>query len=201
MPNRFEPYVQLVDVTADAALIAWGGFYLGERDGRWRAERAGETLGARSEPFGRAAVEVVDPDGEIVARAVTDEANHVWVQGLSPATTYRYRVLVDGQPWSMGQRYDWAPGTLGPRWRALDQRLRTHPATEDPEPVTFLAVGDFGVGIASGDNGQRQLDVARTMQRLADAVDVRFIVGLGDSIYHGPAGPQDHSGVSTRTGG
>ena len=61
--------------------------------------------------------------------------------------------------------------------------------------MTFLAVGDCGVGIAAGGDGARQLAVARTMQRLADAVDVRFVVTLGDTIYHGPAGPTDHSGA------
>jgi hypothetical protein len=33
------------------------------------------------------------------------------------------------------------------------------------------------------------------MQRLADAFDVRFVVTLGDTIYHGPGGPTDHSGA------
>ncbi len=192
---HFEPYVQLVDVTDDAALIAWGGFRLGERAGRWQAERAGETFGARSEPRGRAVVEVLDGEGAIAGRAVTDESNHVWVEGLRPGTTYRYRVLVDGEQWAAGERFDWASGGLGPAWRPLDQRLRTHPDGSFPDPVTFLAVGDFGVGIASGADGERQLAVARTMQRLADAVDVRFVVGLGDSIYHGPGGREDATGA------
>jgi hypothetical protein len=192
---HFEPYVQLVDVTDRAALIAWGGFQLGEHAGGWRAERAGETFGARSQPHGRAAVEVVDGDGVIVGRTVTDEANHAWVEGLRPSTTYRYRVIVDGEPWGAGERFDWMPGALGSAWRPLDQRLRTHAGGSQPDPVTFLAVGDFGVGIASGTDGARQLAVARTMQRLADAVDVRFVVGLGDSIYHGPGGPQDATGA------
>lgn len=61
--------------------------------------------------------------------------------------------------------------------------------------MTFLALGDFGVGIASGADGARQLAVARTMQRLADAYDIRFVVGLGDSIYHGPGGPRDTTGA------
>jgi tartrate-resistant acid phosphatase type 5 len=195
MGAHFEPYVQLVDVTDQAALIAWGGFWLGEHDGGWRAERAGETFGVRSEPRGRAVAEVIDGAGAIVGRTVTDEANHAWVHGLRPATTYRYRVLVDGEPWAGGKRLDWAPGTLGAAWRPLDQRLRTHAGGSEPDPVTFLALGDFGVGIASGADGARQLAVARTMQRLADAVDVRFVVGLGDSIYHGPGGPQDATGA------
>ena len=33
------------------------------------------------------------------------------------------------------------------------------------------------------------------MQRLADAFDVRFVVTLGDTIYHGPGGRTDHSGA------
>ena len=196
VPGRFEPYVQMVDVTTDAALIAWGGFHLGYHDGSWQAERAGETIGARSEPFGRAAVEVLDRDGTVAARETTAEANHVWVRGLRPGTSYQYRVLVDGAPWAVGERRDWSRTGLLPAWRPLQQRLRTHPEAGDPAPVTFLAVGDFGVGIASGDGGQRQLDVARTMQRLADAADVRFIVGLGDTIYHGPAGREDRTGAS-----
>ena len=196
MTGRVEPYVQLVDVTDEAALIAWGGFRLGERDGRWQAEQAGETFGVRSEPRGRAAVEVLDGDGRLAGRAVTGDANHAWVPGLRPATTYRYRVLIDGEPWAAGDRFDWSPTGLGPAWRPLDQRLRTHAAADDPDPVTFLALGDFGVGIDSGPDGARQLAVARTMQRLADAVDVRFVVGLGDSIYHGPGGPQDATGAA-----
>jgi hypothetical protein len=34
------------------------------------------------------------------------------------------------------------------------------------------------------------------MQRLADAFDVRFVVTLGDTIYHGPGGPTDRSGAN-----
>lgn len=190
-----EPYVHLVDVTSDSALVAWGCFHLdGDEDG-WRAMPSGETIGERSEPVGRAAVEVLDDDGAIVARTAVDDANHAWVEGLTPATTYRYRVLIDGEPWAVGERFDWSPDGLRPASRPLDLRLRTHPEADRPDPITFLAVGDAGVGIASGASGQRQLAVARTMQRLADAYDVRFIVTLGDTIYHGPGGPTDHSGA------
>lgn len=195
MAGHFEPYVQLVDVTDDAALIAWGGFQLGEHGGGWRAERAGETFGARSQPRGRAVVEVLDGDGAVAGRAVTGDDNHAWVEGLRPATTYRYRVLVDGEPWGAGKRFDWTPSGLGAAWRPLDLRLRTHASAAEPDPVTFLALGDFGVGIGSGADGARQLAVARTMQRLADAVDIRFVVGLGDSIYHGLGGRQDATGA------
>ena len=76
LPPGFEPFVQLVDVTKTSALLAWGGFHLVDEGGRWRAAQHGETIGARSEPLGRAAVEVLDADGEVVARAETDSANH-----------------------------------------------------------------------------------------------------------------------------
>jgi len=192
--DRREPYVQLIDVTREAALIAWGHFDLVQSERGWRSSSIDETIGARAVPLGRAAVEVLDTDGTVVSRATTDEANHVWVGELKPATTYRYRVTVDGEPWGEGERYDWSPTGLKPPSRPPRYQLRTHPESDRPDPITFLAVGDFGVGIASPD-GQRQLAVARTMQRLADANDVRFVIGLGDTIYHGPGGPHDHSGA------
>ncbi|HEX6417843.1 MAG TPA: metallophosphoesterase family protein [Acidimicrobiales bacterium] len=195
MRTTFEPYVQLVDVTATSALIAWGGFEL-EPDGvSWRARRTGETFGERSAPVGRTAVEIVDGTGRTVTREVVDDANHVWIEGLEPATAYRYGVVVDGRPWGGGERHDWSPEGLRPAARPLDLRLRTHAPAEKPDPVTFIAVGDTGVGIAAGDDGRRQLAVARTMQRLADAFDARFVVTLGDTIYHGPGGPTDRSGA------
>ena len=141
-----------------------------------------------------AVVEVIDAEGRVVARQEADGVNHAWVEGLAPAMTYRYRVVVDGQAWGEGERYDWTPDGLVPASRAPDHRLRTHASADRPDPVTFLAVGDTGVGIAAGEDGRRQLGVARTMQRLAGAFDIRFVVTLGDTIYHGPGGPTDHSG-------
>ena len=74
--------------------------------------RTGETFGVRSQPVGRAAVEALDGEGRIVAREAVDDANHAWIEGLVPATTDRYRVLVDGAPWGGAERHDWAPGAL-----------------------------------------------------------------------------------------
>jgi tartrate-resistant acid phosphatase type 5 len=190
---RVEPYVHLVDVTSDAALIGWGCFHL-EDDGS-RAIPRGETIGQQSEPLGRATVEVLDGDGDVVTRTAVDDANHAWVHDLRPATTYEYRVTVDHEPFAAGERVDWSPSGLKAASRKPDYQLRTHPEPDFPDPITFLAVGDSGVGIASGESGQRQLAVARTMQRLADSYDVRFVVTLGDTIYHGPRGPSDHSGA------
>jgi hypothetical protein len=189
-----EPYVQLVDVTRDSALVAWGHFDLVGDEHGWRSESVPETIGMRAPALGHAVVEVLDDDDRVVAREATDDANHLWVGELRPATTYRYRVLVDGEPWGGGERYDWSPDGLRPASRAPGLMLRTHPEADRPDPITFLAVGDFGVGLNSP-NGPHQLGVARTMQRLADAYDVRCIVGLGDTIYHGPGGPDDHSGA------
>ena len=196
LPPSFEPYVLLVDVTDTAALVAWGGFHLAEKHGRWGATAHGETIGARSVPLGRAAVEAVDADGTVVARSTTEDANHAWLEGLAPGTTYRYQVTVDGEPWGQGPRRDWSPEGMQPASRPPDQRLTTHPEGDRPEPVTFLAFGDFGVGLDYPELGEHQLGVARTMQRLADSLPVRFIVGLGDTIYHGPAGKLEHTGAA-----
>lgn len=115
---HFEPFLHLVDVGAEEALIAWGGFYFRRGDspyGEWRIvddeelrEVAGErtgTIGLSSEPYGEAVVEV-ERDGETVARLETATTNYVWVRGLEPATEYRYRVQVDGEPWAEGELLD-----------------------------------------------------------------------------------------------
>ena len=120
---HFEPFVHLVDVTSDAALIAWGGFYLQRGERGWAvvddddlpagARRQGGTIGARSASYGRAVVEVRDGSGTVVARETTDDRNHVWVGGLAPGTEYGYRILVDGQPWVPERHHDWVLGADG----------------------------------------------------------------------------------------
>jgi phosphodiesterase/alkaline phosphatase D-like protein len=60
-----------------------------------RSDAALGDIGAGSEPFGQAIVEV-ERGGRVVARVETEERNHAWVGGLEPDTGYRYRVLVDG---------------------------------------------------------------------------------------------------------
>ena len=159
---HFEPFLQLADVGDDEALIAWGGFYFGRGDspyGEWRivddeelAEIAGGgrsgTIGASSEPFGEAVVEV-ELEGEVVGRAHTAERNHAWVHGLEPETDYRYRVLVDGEPWAHGERWEWdfERGTLVQSGRRYENAFRTLPAADEPARLVFAALGDFGVGI------------------------------------------------------
>jgi hypothetical protein len=209
--RHFEPFVHLVDVTDTAALVAWGGFWL-DRDDRGGCRvvddealddperRRRGTIGAQSPSYGRAAVEVVDAGGGIVARTAADDRNWAWVEGLEPDTEYRYRVAVDGRPWADGPRWDWAPDRpddRGPRPshpHHYDMRLRTHTRDDSEIPVTFVAVGDYGVGICNGEPGRRQQQVARTLEWLAATRPVRFVLGLGDNIYHAPAGKQKGTG-------
>ena len=145
--THFEPYLHLAGLTGDAALISWGGFWFEERNGGHRLvdqDEVGaldggrtESIGVRSEPYGDAVVEALDAEGNVVARETTDEVNHAWLGGLEQDTEYRYRVLVDGQPWADGPRRDWWPGPtpgLAPADRGYDSRFRTHPRIEDPTP-------------------------------------------------------------------
>ena len=119
---HFEPYVVLAGLTCESVLIAWGGFWFrvaDRADGQWSilddealqsvSPGRQESIGACSEPFGRARVEILDDSGDVVASAETRETNHVWVRGLKPNTAYQYRVWVDDQPWAAGKRMDWTP--------------------------------------------------------------------------------------------
>lgn len=201
---HFEPFLQLADVGDDEVLIAWGGFYFRHGDspyGEWRivddeelAEVAGPdrtgTIGASSEPFGDAIVEVFRGD-ETVARTETSDANHGWIRGLEPNTKYGYRVLVDGEEWAAGERWDWSfeGGTLAQAGRRYDNRFRTLPADGDAAPVTFVAIGDFGVGVFNrGEEGKRQQELARALERAVVSRDARFILTTGDNVYLGPEG-------------
>lgn len=206
----FEPFVYLVDVTDTSALVAWGGFFLGRTSDGWGVvddedlpegkRRHGGTIGARSAPYGQAVVEVVDRRGTVVCSEEVADRNNVWLEGLEPDTVYRYRVQVDGEPWAEGERRDWAVAragrVAGPEraGRIYDMTLHTHPAPDRAVPTAFLVIGDYGVGIERGDDGRRQEGVARTLERLAADHSVRFLVSLGDNIYHGPAGADDQSG-------
>jgi tartrate-resistant acid phosphatase type 5 len=198
---HFEPFLHLAGLGHDKALIAWGGFYFRRGDspyGEWRIvddeelmqvapTPRSETIGAGSEPFGHATVEV-ERDGRIVARAETDERNHTWVAGLEPDTDYRYRVLVDGRPWAEGELHDWSVerGTLVSDGGRYDNRFRTFPSIHAAVPVTFAVLGDFGVGIVDGRlEGGRQLLLARALERAVDARGVRLVITTGDNIYLG----------------
>ncbi|MBA3421434.1 MAG: fibronectin type III domain-containing protein, partial [Thermoleophilaceae bacterium] len=158
---HFEPFLHLADLSTEEALIAWGGFWFQREasDDGWHivddedlpevtGEPRTESIGAQSEPFGHAVVEV-EHDGEIVARVESADHNFVRVTDLEPDTEYSYRVLVDGEPWGDGERCDWDidRATLVRAGRSYDNRFRTFPAQDARVPVTFAVLGDFGIGI------------------------------------------------------
>ena len=205
---HFEPFVHLAGLTHDDVLLAWGGFWFRDPDrddDAWTivedpeldeigVDRAQGSIGVSSRPFGDATVEVVEPDsGEVVATASTDEVNHVWVRGLEPDTEYRYRVLVDGEPWAEGPRRDWVLDHEGRDARDLedaghvyDMRFRTFPAPDTSAPLRFAVLGDYGVGIlASGGRGAQQGKLAQALEHAVDHAGVRLVITTGDNIYLG----------------
>jgi tartrate-resistant acid phosphatase type 5 len=205
---HFEEFLHLAGLGHDKALISWGGFYFRRGDspyGEWRIvdddeldavapSPRSETIGAGSESFGPATVEV-EHGGRVVARAEAEEHNHVWVTGLEPDTEYRYRVLVDGRPWGEGELHDWSveQATLVPAGGRYDNRFRTFPSIDAPSPVGFAVLGDYGVGIVDGRlDGARQLLIARALERAVGPHDVRLVVTTGDNIY---LGHQDTAGT------
>ena len=208
-----EEFVYLVDVSHDRVLIGWGAFWFrqDERDG-WLIvddealpEVAGRRtcIGDAAEPYGAARVEVLGQDGEIVASGATDDRTWVWVEGLQPDTDYGYRVVVAGDEWAAGQRWDWVPSPRGgydlaPAGRSYDLRFHTAPPPDSPTPLLkFAAIGDYGVGIRSdSESSRRQRRVAEVLERLVTDSEVRFVVSLGDNIYLGEQGEVgDESGA------
>ncbi len=207
MPEtHFEPFVHLVEVAHDRALIAWGGFWF-SRDtptARWHIvddEQLGEvdpgrteSIGVRSDPYGAARVEVLDSADTVVASAHADTVNHVWVEGLAPDTAYRYRITVDGSPWAQGERWDWGSVPRGgldlrPGGRAYAMTFRTFPDPEVRAPLAFAVLGDYGVGIVEdSESGRRQRRIADVLDRLADQSGIRLVIAVGDNVYLGEYG-------------
>ena len=202
MKVHFEPYVVLAAVTHKSALVSWGGFYFTFRheDGPWKVvddsdlERVHpprrSSIGATSDPSGRARVDVLDAGGAPVAFGETTTANHVFVTGLEPDTEYTYRVVVNGHEWAAGPRRDWSivEGRKGmvESGRVYVNRFRTHPHPEKPAPLTFVAIGDFGTGIRHPSTPDRQQrEVAAALEDAVDAEGVRLILTTGDNIYAG----------------
>jgi hypothetical protein len=206
-----EPYLHLAGLSHKSALISWGAFYFKTKSrhadpsgvrgpARWKLVEdrdlrhvhppRRETIGARSDPYGPARVNVYDASGTLVSTTFTETTNYCWVTGLSPNTEYRYEVLVKDEPWGADERWDWVRGSeqgLVQRGGRYDNRFCTHP---DPEAqpsgsFTFMVVGDFGTGILRSTPTRRQYEVAQAMQRAFDEHDVRAIVTTGDNIYAG----------------
>lgn len=205
MPDfHAEPYLYLAGLTHKAALIAWGGFYFRVRSRRngdeWKLVDDGdldrvhpprrESIGARSEPFGDARVEVFDSSGAPAGCAETTATNHAWVTGLEPDTEYTYRVLVNGEEWAAGERRDWANDAEGQGLklcgRSYDNRFRTHPHPDERAPLTFAVIGDFGVGVRRPSGPTRcQREIAAALDRAVGARGVRLLLTTGDNIYAG----------------
>ena len=207
MPSEthVEPFVHLVDVRCDSALIAWGAFWFEREspDVQWRIvgnDRIEQVAGRRhligfaAEPYGDAVVEVLDAAGDVVASTRSGERSWVQVEGLQPATSYRYRVLVDGREWAAGERWDWAPADPGgydlqPAGRSYDLSFQTFPSPEAHAPLTFAVLGDYGVGVASdSESSRRQRRIAAVVDRLVSDHDARFVVTTGDNVYEGERG-------------
>jgi hypothetical protein len=124
-----EPYLHLAGLSHKSALIAWGAFYFKTRSHKeWKPPRR-ESVGARSDPYGPARVNVYDASDTLVSSSFTETTNFCWVTGLVPNTEYRYEVIVKGEPWGVDERWDWMRGS--------DQGLvHRHPALDaDPSSV------------------------------------------------------------------
>src|SRR6185436_123565 len=117
-------------------------------------------------------VEVYDVSGKLVSCATTEVANHCWVSGLQPDTEYTYKVLVKGQEWASGERWDWSSKdhALVQSGAQYDNRFRTNP---DPalaaSKLTFATIGDFGVGVRKDTPTRRQQEVANSLRRIVDS--------------------------------
>ena len=201
MPDYYsEPFLNLAGLTHKSALIAWGAFYFRVKNNESDFKLVDDddldhvhpprhqTVGARSEPYGKAKVEVMNLAGNVVASGFTETANHCWVSGLEPDTEYTYRVIVNDEEWASGNRRNWErvgdKMGLGPKSRAYQNRFRTHrdPTKPSNAPFTFAVIGDFGVGIKKDkDRGQRQ--IAEALEKAVDEFDVRLILTTGDNIY------------------
>jgi len=196
-----EPYLHLAGVSPTSALITWGAFYFKTRtshewklvddsDLRYVHPPRRESIGARSDPYGPARVNVYDMQGTLAGTAATDTTNFCWITNLTPDTRYRYEVTVKDERWGDGERWDWAPGEtqgLVQRGGRYVNEFRTHPdpAAEPSGPFTFIVLGDYGTGIRRSTPKRRQRQIAEAMQRVFDEQDIRFIITGGDNIYAG----------------
>jgi len=196
-----EPYLHLAGLSHKSALIAWGAFYFKTRKrGQWKLvddhdlrhvhPPRRESIGARSDPYGPARVNVYhEATGSLVATSFTEATNHCWIAGLAPDTDYRYEVVVKGEQWGADERWDWVRADqqgLVQRGGRYINRFRTHPdPAVEPGSFSFMVIGDYGTGILRSTPTRRQYEVAQLMQLAFEQHDVRMIVTTGDNIYAG----------------
>jgi tartrate-resistant acid phosphatase type 5 len=197
-----EPYLHLAGLSHKSALITWGAFYFKTRSrgGGWKLvddsdlryvhPPRSESIGARSDPYGPARVNVYDMQRVLVSTTFVETCNYCWVAGLTPDTRYRYEVIVKDETWAEGERWDWSTGEtqglvqIGGRYV---NEFRTHPdpVAEPAGTFTFIVLGDYGTGIRKSTPKRRQREVALAMQQAFATHDVRLIITAGDNIYAG----------------
>ena len=196
-----EPYLHLAGLSHKSALISWGAFYfrtqtrgawklVDDRDLRHVHPPRRDSIGARSAPYGSARVNVYTQGGALAATAVTETTNFCWLSGLQPDTRYRYEVIVNGEQWGHGERWDWTPGAVqglaqtGVQYR---NEFQTHPdpSREPSGAFTFIVLGDYGTGIRKETPTRRQRAIAASMNAVCQTHDVRLIITTGDNIYAG----------------
>src|SRR5688572_30858770 len=116
-----EPYLHLAGLSHTSALITWGAFYFKTRtkhawkliddsDLRYVHPPRRESIGARSDPYGPARVNVYDMAGALAATAATETTNFCWMTNLRADTQYRYEVIVKGEVWAEGEPWDLTVG-------------------------------------------------------------------------------------------
>jgi tartrate-resistant acid phosphatase type 5 len=196
-----EPYLHLAGLSHKSALITWGAFYFKTRsrhewklvddtDLRYVHPPRRESIGARSDPYGPARVNVYQVDGQLAATSFVETCNWCWVTGLKPDTRYRYEVIVKDEMWAAGERWDWTPGErqgLVQSGGAYVSEFRTHPdpTVEPSGALSFAVLGDYGTGIRKSSPKRRQREVALALAQTFDANDIRLILTAGDNIYAG----------------
>jgi tartrate-resistant acid phosphatase type 5 len=198
-----EEYLQLADVTYKTAIISWGSFFFRIKDKRGDFKLVDDsdldrvhpprrqTIGAHSEPYGDAVVEVRETaTGEVAAVAATSLTNYVRITGLTADTEYSYRVMVNGEPWAEGELFDWVvehgAGGLAPVGGRYDNRFRTHAHPTVSTPLAFAVLGDFGVGVRKPSTPKnQQREIAAALTHAVNTSGVRLILTTGDNIYAG----------------
>ena len=205
-----EEILYVPHVAHDSALIAWGAFYLDQKEsksgdaaGSFRfklldddklkegripgGSRPRGSIGGNTTPFGPARVVVEDMAGQLVADIDVPAAPFAWVRGLEPKTHYRYRVEVAGEPWaaktSAIRMKDENDGIAAPDPHLRSHAFTTFPAPDEPSgPFTFAVIGDPGTG------EDEQVNVGKALAGMIDAEGIRFVLTLGDTIYMKPRG-------------
>lgn len=147
-----------------------------------------ESIGARSDPYGPARVNVYDMKGALAATSGTETTNFCWMTNLEPETQYRYEVIVKDEVWGDGERWDSTPGErqgLVQRGGVYVNTFRTHPdpALDPTGPFTFIVLGDYGTGIKRSTPRRRQREIDY------------FVSGAGSKVRKGA--PDKFDGAHT----